>query len=606
VSGLLPRTDDDLAFERVVRINSGLEDMCKDMKIDFVDNMPVFMLKNGHINHEYLDSKGLHLSRKGTERLIENLKLQDKVKYADHRRMKASTTPASGTQKQDSGTDKTHQTPFSRRVKLPTKNVYYFAGKNSNLSNFKHMHFKAFGRVFHHLEGAYHYQKGIEHEMFGLANDIANIWNPVSAMYKGRDITTRPTWYWLKAGYMMKLLYMKADQSPEFVDELLGTGDAFIVENTVHPFWGRGTDDYGLGVLGYLLMDLRADLRSRLSPYQKAYPALVTRGPSHSQALQTQRPSTTMTPQTVPTIGQPAVAPYSAPVSVPSIGLQQQSSPSTMNHQMSSSAMQQHFAPSTGPSMSAVNPAQYPPVPNTVQQQQFAPNSSHYASVPNTRHHPQNLINARSVSQQPAYGYHPTVPSTTQHPVDTGNQPTLEMSTGQQPLGPVCMNQQPAINTAHQTSAHNTRHHPQNLSNARSVSQQPAYGYHPTVPSTAQHPVGTGNQQSYYGTAQQPSPQQQNNNSAFWGPGSGSGQTWTPPYPLIPPLGPHQSTSSPTTVKLPQTHNHTVQTHSGNDSCWYCGEDGHVTTSCRHGKPIQCTLCNEWGHKRKCHESSFY
>ncbi len=33
--------------------------------------------------------------------------------------------------------------------------------------------------------------------------------------------------------------------------------------------------------------------------------------------------------------------------------------------------------------------------------------------------------------------------------------------------------------------------------------------------------------------------------------------------------------------------------------CWYCGETGHVTKSCHHGKPIQCGLCNNWGHKQK-------
>ena len=31
-------------------------------------------------------------------------------------------------------------------------------------------------------------------------------------------------------------------------------------------------------------------------------------------------------------------------------------------------------------------------------------------------------------------------------------------------------------------------------------------------------------------------------------------------------------------------------------TCWYCGEGGHTTRSCRHGKPITCNRCGNYGH----------
>lgn len=34
-------------------------------------------------------------------------------------------------------------------------------------------------------------------------------------------------------------------------------------------------------------------------------------------------------------------------------------------------------------------------------------------------------------------------------------------------------------------------------------------------------------------------------------------------------------------------------------TCWYCGEENHVSKNCRHGKYIQCIRCNEYGHKEK-------
>lgn len=34
-------------------------------------------------------------------------------------------------------------------------------------------------------------------------------------------------------------------------------------------------------------------------------------------------------------------------------------------------------------------------------------------------------------------------------------------------------------------------------------------------------------------------------------------------------------------------------------ACWYCGESGHITDSCRHGRRITCHRCGKRGHKQK-------
>lgn len=46
--------------------------------------------------------------------------------------------------------------------------------------------------------------------------------------------------------------------------------------------------------------------------------------------------------------------------------------------------------------------------------------------------------------------------------------------------------------------------------------------------------------------------------------------------------------------------NHTMAgAFNGRSKCGYCGESGHTERRCRHGMPIQCRKCNQYGHKVK-------
>ena len=53
-------------------------------------------------------------------------------------------------------------------------------------------------------------------------------------------------------------------------------------------------------------------------------------------------------------------------------------------------------------------------------------------------------------------------------------------------------------------------------------------------------------------------------------------------------------------AQLPLSNNKIQHPKENRDShCWYCGETGHITDSCRHGYRITCQRCNTKGHKQK-------
>jgi ribA/ribD-fused uncharacterized protein len=63
---------------------------------------------------------------------------------------------------------------------------------------------------------------------------------------------------------MRKAVLAKFEQHPDLAALLVATGDARIVEHTdADSFWGDGGDGSGQNMLGRILMDVRARLRSR-------------------------------------------------------------------------------------------------------------------------------------------------------------------------------------------------------------------------------------------------------------------------------------------------------------------------------------------------------
>ena len=75
-----------------------------------------------------------------------------------------------------------------------------------------------------------------------------------------RRVHILPHWDQNKLDIMRELLKQKFTHDSEFGMRLIATGDAKLVENTSHPFWGIGKYNQGENWLGRLLMEIRDDL----------------------------------------------------------------------------------------------------------------------------------------------------------------------------------------------------------------------------------------------------------------------------------------------------------------------------------------------------------
>ena len=96
VSSICPRMVPDGITDRIDAVNAGLQVMCADEGWTYVNNDSSFHLGDGEINNGYLIPDGVHLTRRATNRLAQNLSLKIKdpkagVCGAPH--TKRNTTP---------------------------------------------------------------------------------------------------------------------------------------------------------------------------------------------------------------------------------------------------------------------------------------------------------------------------------------------------------------------------------------------------------------------------------------------------------------------------------------------------------------------------------
>ena len=81
ISSILPRTDDQEANIKAENTNLSLKDLCSEYdKVSFCDQDVNFRLADGSINDALLVNDGLHPNHKGSLRIINNLKLNARVK----------------------------------------------------------------------------------------------------------------------------------------------------------------------------------------------------------------------------------------------------------------------------------------------------------------------------------------------------------------------------------------------------------------------------------------------------------------------------------------------------------------------------------------------
>ena len=76
-SSITPRVDNLSAAAKGAEVNEGMKRVAEESGCQYICNQDNFLCRNGDVNMELVAVDGLHLSKLGTERLIENLKLND-------------------------------------------------------------------------------------------------------------------------------------------------------------------------------------------------------------------------------------------------------------------------------------------------------------------------------------------------------------------------------------------------------------------------------------------------------------------------------------------------------------------------------------------------
>ena len=132
-------------------------------------------------------------------------------------------------------------------------------GELSNLS--RHAVF-LLGRIWPTVEHFYQAQKfaGTSYEEVIRCCSTA-----ISAKSRATELKEehqRQDWPAMKEQVMLKALRAKFEQHPDLKSRLLRTGDRILAEHTKNDtYWGDGGDGTGLNRLGYLLMQVRTELR---------------------------------------------------------------------------------------------------------------------------------------------------------------------------------------------------------------------------------------------------------------------------------------------------------------------------------------------------------
>lgn len=142
---------------------------------------------------------------------------------------------------------------------------FYRTGEaHGYLSNFSPSPFRLEGRDWRTVEHYFQAQKfaGTERE-----EAIRLTKSPMIAARMGRArVGLREDWDQVREAVMLTALRAKFAQNADLARRLLETGRAELVEHTSNDsYWADGGDGSGLNRLGVLLMQVRDELRARVS-----------------------------------------------------------------------------------------------------------------------------------------------------------------------------------------------------------------------------------------------------------------------------------------------------------------------------------------------------
>ncbi|CAH1795175.1 unnamed protein product, partial [Owenia fusiformis] len=156
VSSICPRTDKPLSQEMAETVNAQLDQLCqKDPNLIFSNNDVTFRLQNNSINTGFLDFKGLHLTKSGTNSLAQNMKLvpkpdhkSDITKMFNPRRNpnqsipQRDATPSSKNENWQTVKSRNFRnqrpnptTPTNNKPNVPSKPACFLCGETSHLAS---------------------------------------------------------------------------------------------------------------------------------------------------------------------------------------------------------------------------------------------------------------------------------------------------------------------------------------------------------------------------------------------------------------------------------------------------------------------------------------
>ena len=233
LSSILPRTDKNCT-EKMKQVNEKLKVLCDRDGHNFIDNDQTFLLMNGDANEAMLTNDGLHLSKRGVDRLLINC----------------------GVLKEGSAFTSAKYPDPERSSKL------LFKGHKNPLSNFHPVDMRSQGKQFKSSEAAYQYIKAETMGDHNAARKILQAETGLQAMKIAAKIQTNEQWQHKKFSVMEKVIGDKLRVCEAAQKSLLESKSKTIVEDTAHEFWGRGQTGQGKNMLGKIWMDYRHKLQN--------------------------------------------------------------------------------------------------------------------------------------------------------------------------------------------------------------------------------------------------------------------------------------------------------------------------------------------------------
>ena len=280
LSSIPPRIDNKVDQSKIDEVNESLGTAARNKEVSFIMQEKNFMFRDGTVDESLLNpADGLHLSEKGTSRLLDNLGLKDKAtvdfgcyttKMNPNLSRNSKVSPKSVLQAWEKPLPPpASPPPMRQKIELQHKpsqskqddnsqrNIVRFQGAKNPLSNLFPTPINIWGMTFRSVEHAYQYRKAIEMNQHISAEDIRQVHSPYDAMDLAKKVNTDQRWLNMKKSVMYQLLNTKANQCEIFRNKLQSTHGNLIVEDTYHDYWGQGRFEDGLNMMGRLLMTLR-------------------------------------------------------------------------------------------------------------------------------------------------------------------------------------------------------------------------------------------------------------------------------------------------------------------------------------------------------------